>query len=136
MTIRKTALIASTAIALAATPLLASTETYTFDPAKSLAGSADMVTVIEQTVGDQVISEDGTLIGTIETFEVNDEGRAYVMVDLEADLLFEGDTMELTIAPADVAVFDGAIVLAATQEELYQARGATGGSVKVDFPES
>ncbi|MEO0402125.1 MAG: hypothetical protein AAF214_07095 [Pseudomonadota bacterium] len=133
MTVRKTALITSTAIALMAAPVLAASSDYTFDASKTLAGSSDMVTVIGATVGDEVVTNDGVLLGTIETFQMNDDGQANVLVDLEADLLFEGDTMDLTISPAYVSVLDGAVVLGASEEQLFDARGAVGGQVKVDF---
>ncbi|WP_299297921.1 hypothetical protein [uncultured Tateyamaria sp.] len=132
MTLRKSALIASTALTLAATPLLANTG-YTFDASNTLAGETDTVAVIGAITGDQIVTREGELLGTIEEFKVTDEGRAHVKVDLEADLLFQGDTMDLTIDPANVTVLDGAVALNASQEELYAARGAVGGAVKVDF---
>ncbi|MEL6452463.1 MAG: hypothetical protein AAFQ19_14500 [Pseudomonadota bacterium] len=133
MTLRKTALIASTAVALTAAPLLANTTDYMFDATKTLAGQVDDVAVVGATVGDQIVTREGKLLGTIEEFKINDEGRAHVMVDLEADLLFQGDTMDLTIDPANVAVLDGAIALNASEEELFDAQGARGGAVQVDF---
>ncbi|WP_299140697.1 hypothetical protein [uncultured Tateyamaria sp.] len=132
MTLRKSALIASTALTLAATPLLANTG-YTFDASNTLAGETDTVAVIGAITGDQIVTREGELLGTIEEFKVTDQGRAHVKVDLEADLLFQGDTMDLTIDPANVTVLDGAVALNASQEELYAARGAVGGAVKVDF---
>jgi len=132
MTLRKKALIASTAVALTAAPLMAGSA-YKFDASNTLAGAADTVTVIGSTVGDQIWTKDGDMLGTVEVFKITDEGRAHVQVDLEADLLFQGDTMDLTIDPANVTVLDGAIAVNATQRDLYNARGAEGGAVKVDF---
>ncbi|WP_299370097.1 hypothetical protein [uncultured Tateyamaria sp.] len=132
MTLRKNALIASTAIALAATPLLANTD-YKFDASNTLAGEVYSVDVMGDKVGDQIVTREGELLGTLEDFKITEDGRAHMQVDLEADLLFEGDTMDLTIDPANVTILDGAVALNASEEELFAARGAVGGAVQVDY---
>ncbi|KIC48552.1 PRC-barrel domain-containing protein [Tateyamaria sp. ANG-S1] len=134
---RKIALIASTALALSAAPLLADDAVITFDPANTLAGKEDRVSTISAIEGGDVVTSDGVLLGQIEEFSINEDDRAVVQIDVEAGLRYEGDTMLLTIAPENVSVANGSVAVEPTDDELFAAIGQGGrntvGELEIDF---
>ncbi|MBY5932303.1 hypothetical protein KUV51_04760 [Tateyamaria omphalii] len=135
---RKIALIASTALALSAAPLLADDyANMKFDPANTLAGDTDRVTTIAAIEGGNVVTSDGVLLGQIEDFNIGEGDRAEIMIDLEAGLRYNGDTMDLTIDPSNVTVVDGGVAISPSNDELYASIGAGGnnaaGPLEIDF---
>lgn len=135
---RKIALIASTALALTAAPLLAETAAdITFDPTNTLAGKEDRVSTISAINGGDVVTSDGVLLGQIEEFTVNSEDRAVIQIDVEAGLRYDGDTMLLMIDPEHVTVAKGSVAVEPTNDELFAAVGLGGqnsaGAVEIDF---
>ncbi|WP_299612255.1 hypothetical protein [uncultured Tateyamaria sp.] len=135
---RKFALIASTALVVSAAPLLA--DDYSgmkFDPANTLAGDTNRVATIDTTEGGNVVTSDGVLLGQIEDFNIGENDRAEIMIDMEAGLRFDGDTMDLTIDPENVTVVNGGVALSPSADDLYAAVGLggqnTAGPVEIDF---
>ena len=131
---RKIALIASTALALTAAPLLAD---VTFDPTNTLAGKEDRVSTISAIEGGDVVTSDGVLLGQIEEFTINSADRAVIQIDVEAGLRYDGDTMLLMIDPANVTVAEGSVAVEPTDDELYASIGLggqnTAGPVEIDY---
>ncbi|APX11703.1 hypothetical protein [Tateyamaria omphalii] len=134
---RKIALIASTALALSAAPLLAENATISFDPTNTLAGQEDRVSTISAIEGGNVVTSDGVLLGQIEEFSINDQDRAVVQIDVEAGLRYDGDTMLLMIDPEHVTVANGGVAVEPTNDELFAAIGQGGqnsaGALEIDF---
>ncbi|WP_299042397.1 hypothetical protein [uncultured Tateyamaria sp.] len=131
---RKMTLIATTALALAAAPLLAD---VTFDPTNTLAGKEDRVSTVSAIQGGDVVTSDGVLLGQIEEFTINSDDRAVIQIDVEAGLRYDGDTMMLMIDPKHVTVADGSVAVEPTNDELFAAIGLggqnTAGAVEIDY---
>ena len=135
---RKIALIASTALALTAAPLLAETAAdITFDPTNTLAGKEDRVSTVSALNGGDVVTSDGVILGQIEEFTINADERAVIQIDVEAGLRYDGDTMLLMIDPANVTVAEGSVAVEPTDDELYASIGLggqnTAGPVEIDY---
>ncbi|WP_147105884.1 PRC-barrel domain-containing protein [Tateyamaria sp. syn59] len=130
---RKIALIASTALALSAAPLLAEDAPIAFDPTNTLAGQEDRVSTISAINGGDVVTSDGVVLGQIEDFSFNENDRAVVQIDVEADLRYDGDTMLLMIDPEHVSVAEGSIALEPTDDELFAAVEPAAGRIEIDF---
>ncbi|MEX0369458.1 MAG: hypothetical protein AB3N09_02435 [Tateyamaria sp.] len=130
---RNFALIASTALMLSAAPLLAGDYgEMKFDPANTLAGDTDQVSTIAAIEGGNIVTSDGILLGQIEDFNISEDSRVAIRVDLEADLRIDGSHMDLTIDPENVTVVDGGVALNATEEDVYTAREpSTVGDIEV-----
>ena len=131
----KMTLIASTALTLTAAPLLADGHAVSYDAANTLAGQTDAVTTIDMAGGGMVFFKDGGMLGTIEDFEIDNDNRAEVIIDLAAETKFLGDRMILTIDPANVSVANGSIALNASEDELFaqQNNGGEQDVIRVDF---
>lgn len=119
-------LIATTALALSASPLLAQSTAVPFDPANTLQGKTAEVMSIGAEMGGTVFTSDGMEVGRITDFEIDNQNRAYFIIDVAADSNFNGDRLILTADPEDVTVANGSVALSATENEL-QAMEATSG---------
>jgi len=130
---RKFALIASTALMLSAAPLMADDyASMKFDPANTLAGDTDQVTTVAALEGGNIVTSDGILLGQIEDFNIGEDSRVEIRVDLEGDLRIDGSHMDLTIDPENVTVVNGGVALNASEEDVYTAREpSTVGDIEV-----
>lgn len=123
---RKTALIASTVLALTAAPLLAEGHAVMYDAENTLEGKTADVTTMEAMSGGSVFLTSGMEFGKIEEFSIDNQDRAEIIIDVDPATKFVAERIILTADAKDVTVKDGSIALNASEDTLFAQKSTAG----------